>query len=121
MLIFVIGTASDDRLVTVLNTLIVGRLVYYLSVPLLIGVYFDFDRFNREEQARQMARGKPSQAITWKETVPIYLKQLQGLVGTVGSIASLVAPGAWAFFAGAPLVTTYFDILDKLLKLTLPL
>jgi hypothetical protein len=121
MLIFVVGTASDDRLVTVLNTLIAGRLVYYLSVPLLIGVYFDFDRFNREEQARQMARGQTRELATLKETVPVYLKQLQGLVGTVGSIASLVAPGAWAFFAGAPLVTTYFDILDKLLKLTLPL
>jgi hypothetical protein len=68
-----------------------------------------------------MAHGQPSQVVTWKETVPVYLRQLQGLVGTVGSIASLVAPGAYAFIAGAPLVTTYFDILDKLLRLTLPL
>ncbi len=49
----------------------------------------------------------------------MYFKRLQGLIGTVGTLASLVAPGAYALFSGTPLVTTYFDIIGKLATISL--
>jgi hypothetical protein len=117
--LFLVGTGADDRLISSIDSLVVGRLVYYVSVPLLIGLYFDIVQFMRAEQAKQLAEGKPAAALTIEQAAPMYFKQLQGWVGTLGALASLVAPGAYALFAGTPLVTTYFDIIGKLAAVSL--
>ena len=114
-----VGTGADDRLVSTFESLIVGRLVYYVSVPLLIGLYFDIVQFMRAEDERQTAEGKSAAPLTIEQAAPMYFKRVQGLIGTVGALASLVAPGAYALFAGTPLVTTYFDILGKLAAVSL--
>ncbi|HEX7588233.1 MAG TPA: hypothetical protein VF478_07955 [Anaerolineae bacterium] len=117
--LFIVGTGADDRLISTFESLIVGRLVYYVSVPLLIGLYFDIVQFMRTEQEKQVADGKTAAPLTIDQAAPMYFKRIQGLVGTVGALASLVAPGAYALFAGTPLVTTYFDILGKLAAVSL--
>lgn len=117
--LFMVGTGADDRLVSTFESLIVGRLVYYVSVPLLIGLYFDIVQFMRAEDERQTAEGKSAAPLTIEQAAPMYFKRVQGLIGTVGALASLVAPGAYALFAGTPLVTTYFDILGKLAAVSL--
>ncbi len=117
--LFIFGTGADDRLVSTFESLIVGRLVYYISVPLLIGLYFDIVQFMRVEQAKLDAEGKSGTPLTIEQAAPMYFKRVQGLIGTIGALASLVAPGAYAVFAGTPLVTTYFDILGKLAAVSL--
>lgn len=119
LLIFILGTGADDSLVSAFESLIVGRLVYYLSVPLLIGLYFDIINFMHAERDKQKAAGKRAEELTIEKAAPMYLKQLQGVLGTVGAIASLVVPSAYAHLVGNPLVTTYFDILSKLVSLSL--
>lgn len=120
LLVFITGTGSDDRLISTLGTLIAGRLVYYLSVPLLVGLYFDVDRFRHSETAGAPA-GEPAQpAPAPLAALSGYFKQVQGLATSALSIASLVAPGLAAYLTGTPVVTTYFDLLQKIFSLTLP-
>src|SRR5262249_4984780 len=38
---FLIGVGADQRLIVTLPQLVIGRAVYYLSVPVLIGIYLD--------------------------------------------------------------------------------
>ncbi len=119
LLIFVVGTGSDDRLISSFETLIVGRFIYYVSVPLLIGIYLDIVDFIETDFTTQTAAGKTPTKLTIAQAAPLFLKQIKGITGMVGSIASVVAPGAYAIFAGNPLVTTYFDVLEKLVTLSL--
>src|SRR5262249_26205579 len=54
-LIFLFGPGTDDRLIASLPTILVGRVIYYLSVPLLLGIYFDINRSMQEENQRRAA------------------------------------------------------------------
>ncbi|MGH2371828.1 MAG: hypothetical protein ACRDI2_26955, partial [Chloroflexota bacterium] len=116
---FVAGIGTDERLITSLDGLLVGRLVYYLGVPLLIGLYFDVDQIVQAQQA-QDAPGHSGSGQTRTEAWLSYVKQLRGMAGTIGAVVSLVAPGAYAFVTGTPLLTSQFDLLDRLLSLSLP-
>lgn len=118
-LIFLVGTASDARMVLFYESLVTGRFIYYIGVPLLIGVYFDIIDYMNTERRKLEAEGKPVAMFTIQQAASMYLKQVQGLISTVGAIASLIAPGAYAFFAGNPIVTTYFDILEKFISISL--
>lgn len=116
--LFVLGVGSDDRLITSLDSLLIGRLVYYLSVPMLIGLYFEINQFMREENARRQASKEPAEKLTIEKATGLYLKRVQGLAGTLSGVLSLVAPPIYALLFNQPLVTTYFDLLEKLINLS---
>lgn len=114
LLIFVVGVGSDDRLLANLFTLVVGRFVYYLSVPLLLGLYFDIDAFRRTELAK--GPDGPPRELTFQKAAATYLQGVQGQLGAASALLGIVAPRAFAAVSGAPLVANYFDLMEKLLK-----
>jgi hypothetical protein len=111
LLIFLVGVGSDERLVSTLPTLVVGRLVYYLSIPLLIGLFLDIEQF----RTGQPAGDKPG-PLTFGQAASTYLKRVQGQLGAVSAIAVIVVPRVFALVSGQPLLTSYFDLLQQLLK-----
>jgi hypothetical protein len=116
--LFVLGVGSDDRLITVLDTLVVGRLIYYLSVPMLIGLYLDIDAVRLAGGGEREKTGEPGETITLAEAATLYLKRLQGIVGTAGVILSLAVPSLYAILSDQLLVTSYFDLLEQLIRLS---
>src|SRR5690349_10878759 len=44
-LVFLFGIGTDDRLIASLPNILIGRVIYYLSVPLFIGLYLDIHEF----------------------------------------------------------------------------
>jgi hypothetical protein len=114
MLVFILGVGSDSQLVESLDDLIVGRFIYYAGIPLLIGLHFDIVHFMRSERARQKAEGKKPEPLTFRAAAPKFFGQLKISIGTVGSVAALVVPGLYARAMDDPLVTTYFDLLERL-------
>jgi len=118
--VFVLGVGSDDRLMVTLNSLLAGRLVYYLSIPLLVGLYFDIDQFRRDEAEQQNGDAEEAtETLSFEKAAQLYLKQLKGFTGTAGSILSLVAPSLYAYLFDQPIVTTYFDLLEQLISFSI--
>jgi hypothetical protein len=117
-LIFLFGIATDDRLIASLPDLLVGRVVYYLSVPMLIGVYLDINEFMQKENKRLSGEGKEKEALDFRTASSLYLKDLRGLLSTAAGIVSLVAPTVYAFVSDQPVFATYFDLLEKLVVLS---
>ena len=120
LVIFTLGLGADDRLLSTLPALLVGRAIYYLGVPLLIGLYFDIDRFRRQQTGKQSA-GTTANVATFDQAATTYLERVHGVVSTAGSIVALVAPQAYALVTGNPLVVNYFDLLAKLLSQAKPI
>jgi hypothetical protein len=118
LLIFFVGIGADENLASTWQTLIIGRFVYYLGVPLLIGLFFDITALARELPTGT-GTGEPTPAprLTAK-VIPERLKDLRTLLSTLGSIITLVAPGIYAYFAHEPLLINYFDLLETLLSLS---
>lgn len=72
-LIFVFGLGSDERLIVTLDTLVLSRFVYYLGVPLLIGLYFDIQQFRIHNEANQRAGGKSITILSWEQAASRYM------------------------------------------------
>lgn len=113
-LVFLFGIGTDSRLILSLPTILVGRVVYYCSVPLLIGLYFDIHAFMQKENKRRTKETGEKKKVTFQAAGAMYLKNLQGVVGTVTGILSLVAPSAYAYIFSQPVISTYFSLLEKL-------
>jgi hypothetical protein len=118
-LVFLFGIGTDDRLIASLPNLLVGRVIYYFSVPLLIGIYFDINEFMRDENQRLTREGKKEEKVNFQTAGGLYLKHLQGWLGTLVAIFSLLAPSIYAFASSQPVITTYFSLLEKLVLLPL--
>jgi len=116
-LVFLFGIGTDERLIMSLPNILVGRVIYYLSVPMLIGVYLDVNDFMQKENKRRSAEGEDSKGIDFQTASPLYFKDLRGLIGTLAGIVSLVAPTVYAFLSSQPVMVTYFSLLEKLLLL----
>ena len=99
--LFLVGVGADERLIITLPELLIGRAVYYLSVPVLIGIYLDL-----KQHARPASDAKP------------YLERLRTQINIAGAIASILAPAIYASVAKSPVVTSYFDLLNQLAKTT---
>ena len=116
-LVFLFGIGTDDRLIASLPNILVGRVIYYVSVPLLIGLYIDIHEFMRNENNRLASEGKEKEPISFRAASSTYLKNLQSLFGTLAGILSFVLPSIYAFSASQPVLITYFDLLEKLVLL----
>ncbi len=117
-LLFVLGVGGDDRLVTVLPAMLVGRFVYYLSTPLLIGIYLEIYFERQVGKATQVVKKTSGKASISGRTLSQILDPLKSVLGPVGSLLSLVAPALYAWAANQPLITSYFDVLQVLIQFT---
>jgi len=116
-LVFLFGIGTDDRLIASLPSILVGRVIYYFSVPMLIGISFDINDFMARENERLAQENKENESIGFTAAGRLYFKNLQGLVGTLTGILSLVAPSLYAYLASQPVFVTYFSLLEKLVLL----
>lgn len=112
--VFLFGVGTDDRLILSLPNILVGRVIYYLSVPMLIGLYFDIDEFMEKENQRRATEGKDEKPVNLQTAGSMYLRNFQGLLSTLAGIFSLLAPSIYAFVSNQPVITTYFSLLEKL-------
>ncbi len=115
--LFTFGIGSDNRLVTGLEQLLIGRFVYYLSIPLLAGIIMDVKQRIAGEPGAEM-QGKPGEApespiSRFRKGLKQYLEQQEQILSTIGALVSLVAPALYAAVLNQPLVTTYFQILPR--------
>jgi hypothetical protein len=115
-LVFLFGIGTDDRLIAALPSILVGRVIYYFSVPMLIGLYFDINDFMQKENKRLVSQGS-EKAVTFRAASSMYFKNLRGIIGTSAGIFSLAAPTIYAFVSSESVMVTYFDLLEKLLLL----
>ena len=116
-LVFLFGIGTDDRLIASLPGILVGRVIYYFSVPILIGISFDINDFMARENKRLAQEDQEVENINFMAAGRLYFKNLQGLVGTLTGILSLVAPSLYAYLASQPVFVTYFSLLEKLVLL----
>jgi hypothetical protein len=116
-LVFLFGIGTDDRLIASLPNILVGRVIYYVSVPLLIGVYLDIHEFMQKENKKRTGEGEEAKTLDFQTASSMYFKNLRGILGTLASIVSLVAPTVYAFLSSQPVIVTYFDLLEKLVLL----
>jgi len=113
-LVFLFGIGTDDRLIASLPSILMGRVIYYFSVPMLIGISFDINDYMARENERLAQENKENESISFTAAGRLYFKNLQGLVGTLTGILSLVAPSLYAYLASQPVFVTYFSLLEKL-------
>ncbi len=118
LLIFFVGIGADETLASTWQTLITGRLVYYLGVPLLIGLFFDVTVPAQEPPTDTSTEMLTPDAQLTAKVVSEHLKDLRTLLSAVASIATLVAPSIYAYLAREPLLINYFDLLKTLSSLT---
>jgi hypothetical protein len=116
-LVFLFGIGTDDRLMASLPNVLVGRVIYYVSVPMLIGVYLDIYDFMKKENKRLSSENAEEKAIDFQTASNLYFKNLRGILGAVAGVVSLVAPTVYAFLASQPVIVTYFSLLEKLVLL----
>jgi hypothetical protein len=116
-LVFLFGIGTDDRLIASLPNILVGRVIYYLSVPMLIGAFLDINEFMQKENKLRSAEGKEQTKLNLRSASSLYFKDLHGLVSTLAGILSLVLPTVYASLASQPVISTYFTLLEKLFLL----
>jgi hypothetical protein len=119
LVLFTFGIGSDNRLVTGLEQLLIGRFVYYLSIPLLAGIIIDVKQMIAGEPGAEM-QGKVGEAPEnpinrFRNGLKQYLEHQEHILSTIGALVSLVAPALYAAVLNQPLVTTYFQILRVLI------
>ena len=118
LLIFLFGIGADENLVSTWQTFIPGRLVYYTGVPLLIGLFFEI-----AIPKDRPADGAPVDAarLDFPQTLKFvseHLKDLRTQLSTLGTIATLAAPGIYAYLTHEPLLMNYFDLIQTLLRIS---
>jgi hypothetical protein len=113
LVLFLVGIGADERLIVTLPQLTIGRAIYYLAVPVLIGVYLDLTY-----RPTAATSGKPAQPAltTPSSTADAYLDRLRSRIGAVGAIVSILAPSLYASVAKSPVVASYLDLLNQLAK-----
>jgi hypothetical protein len=117
-LVFLFGVGTDDRLIEFLPNLLIGRVIYYLSMTLLIGITLDIYEFMERENKQLAAQGSKKQKMRFQEAAGQYLKKFQGAVGTLAVIASLALPTVYSYFSNQPVIITYFGLLQKLIQIS---
>jgi hypothetical protein len=119
--LFTFGIGSDNRLVTGLEQMLVGRFIYYLSIPLLIGVILDVKQMiagEPEPEKKGISEKEPESPMSrLRNGLKQYLEQQERILSTVGALVSLAAPTLYATIFNQPLVTTYFQILRVLITI----
>ena len=115
--VFFFGIGSDALLIDSLPNILIGRLVYYVSVPMLIGVYLDIHEFVQQENQRLSTEGEEKKEMNFRTASSLYFKNVQGIMGSLVGIVSLVAPTVYTFISGNPVMVTYFNLLEKLISL----
>jgi len=115
-LLFALGIGADNRLIATFVTLFVSRFIYYLSIPLLLGLFIDIHTSLEQEQRKRIADGKPATSITFREAADLYFKDVRAIASSALTLASIIAPSIYAAVTGTPLVSTYFDVLDQWLR-----
>jgi hypothetical protein len=111
LILFLVGVGADERLIVSLPQLTVGRAMYYLAVPVLIGIYLDL-RYRPLPAPPVPPTASPSPG----SGAGAYLDSLRGRISTVGAIVSILAPPIYAAVAKSPVVTSYFDLLNQLAR-----
>lgn len=117
LLIFFVGIGADENLASTWQTLMIGRMVYYLGVPILIGLFFDATTAQASSANTVNGAQPASDSRLTVKAISEQLKDLRIFLSTVGSIATLIAPSIYAYFAGQPLLINYFDLLQSLVSL----
>ncbi len=116
LMLFLVGVGADERLIVTLPQLTIGRAVYYLAVPVLIGVFLDLSYRPVAISAPTSGEPAPSTPTTPSGAASAYLDRLRSRISTVGAIVSILAPSIYASVARSPVVTSYFDLLNQLAK-----
>ena len=119
MTIFIFGIGADDRFVTALPTMLVGRFIYYLSGPLLIGIFMEVYTEKETRKAKNGTKKKTEREDAQGYSIIRNLENLKSFLGPLGSLISLVAPALYAWAFNQPLITSYYDVLEILIQFTL--
>jgi hypothetical protein len=116
LILFLVGVGADERLIISLPQLTIGRAMYYLAVPVLIGVYLDLTY--RPTVIPAPIAGEPAASASPPPSrgAGTYLDRLRTQIGMVGAIVSILAPSIYAAVAKSPVVASYFDLLNQLAK-----
>ena len=121
-LIFVFGIGTSDRGLNLLNdpsidsiamryalyfqqfpALLVGRVVFYLTVPLLVALFIEF-------KERQKLQPPGEQGFTFRSSLSDFQSKL-----TLGSaVLSALVPSLYTLATQQPAITTLVDVLGKL-------
>jgi hypothetical protein len=117
--LFLFGVGTSDGLMLSLPNILLGRLVYYLSVPMLIGVYFDINDLMETENVRRATVEKEAKPLGFREAGNMLFNNLQGWVGTLVGILSVLAPSLYALVSNQTPITSYFSLLQQLVLLPL--
>ena len=106
--VFLVGTGGDPHLIPVIDQFAIGRFIYYLSAPLLVGAVIDL----------RLAQPAPSAGQPTPTGQPPAASDVKGLwakaekyAGLAGGILSLLAPTLYASLQNLPLLTNYFQLL----------
>lgn len=112
LLIFLFGVGTENRLIYSLPTVLVGRGVYYLSIPLFLGIYFDAPETKRKLHGAvgvsEEKTGQNDNKSSWQ--------QLLRLMENWRGILALVVP-SYVFIFDQPMIATYFNLLERLVLL----
>ncbi len=84
-----------------LEALLIGRTIFYLSIPLFIGLYLEFQRQKEQSDG--------------KKTVQEFLGQPKSIVSLVTVILSTLAPTLFEQFTNQEVIATFADIIEQLL------
>jgi hypothetical protein len=116
-LVFVVGLGADDRLLANWEHVAIGRFIYYLSVPLLIGLYADV---NKVASARlgQQGESEDSTRSSFDTETSVGIGQIQRIAGGVAAIATLVTPAAYTLVTGVSVVTPFFQLMAEIAALS---
>jgi hypothetical protein len=112
--IFVLGVGGDDRLIASLGSILVGRLIFYLSVPVLISLHFQaMARIPSQEKA---LGEEVDLAKRLRESLRASFSDLKSLWATLSAPISVLAPAVYSAISGQPMFSSYFDLLDVLIQ-----
>lgn len=83
-----------------LGALILGRLIYYLTVPLFIGLYLEY--------TQQRQRGQV-------ENLRQFLVSAKSLIPLITAVLSALAPSLFQLFTQQPIIATFADLIEQFL------
>jgi hypothetical protein len=115
--IFVLGVGGDDRLITTLGTILAGRLIFYLSVPVLISLHFQ--AMARIPERPEATGEKIDLAKRLREGLRASFSDLKSLWATLSAPISVLAPALYSTISGQPMFSSYFDLLDVLIQFSI--
>jgi hypothetical protein len=111
LVLFLLGVGADERLIVSLPQLAIGRAVYYLSVPVLLGVYLDL-----KQRSLGRTSGASGAAADPGPDTKTYFERMRAQINLVGGVASILAPPIYAAITRSSVVSSYFSLLDQLAR-----